>query len=139
VSTPPGTQHDDRASASVGELFADVSRDITLLLRQEVELAKAEVRQSVSRAGRGAGMLGGAGFAGYLALVFVSVALWWGLGNAIGRGWSGLVVAALWAIVAAVLAAVGRSNLRAVQGIPRTVDSAKRIPDAIKGNEEAAR
>lgn len=134
---PDGTQ--DRSTASVGELFADVSKDITVLLRQEVELAKAEVRQSVSRAGKGAGMLGGAGFAGYLAVLFVSLAAWWALGNATGRGWSGLIVAAVWALVAAVLAAVGRKNLAAVQGVPRTVDSVKKIPDAVKGNEEDVR
>ena len=130
---------EDRSSASIGELFADVSKDITLLLRQEVELAKAEVRQSATRAGKGAGMLGGAGFAGYLAVLLLSIALWWALGNAIGRGWSALVVAVLWAVVAAVLAAMGRKNLNAVQGIPRTADTVKKIPDAVKGNEEAVR
>lgn len=140
----PGTAYqqdpqDDRSSASIGELFADVSKDITLLLRQEVELAKAEVRQSATRAGKGAGMLGGAGFAGYMTALFLSIALWWALGNAIGRGWSALVVAAIWAVVAAVLAAMGRKNLKEVQGIPRTADTVKKIPDAVKGNEEAVR
>jgi hypothetical protein len=84
-------------------------------------------------------MLGGAGFAGYLAVLFLSVAAWWALGNAIGRGWSGLVVAVVWALIAAVLAAMGRKNLNAVRGVPRTVDSVKKIPDAVKGNEEAVR
>jgi hypothetical protein len=129
----------DRSSASIGELVAEVGRDLTELLRQEVELAKAEARQSVSRAGKGAGMLGGAGFAGYLAVLFVSVAAWWGLGNVIGRGWSGLVVAAVWALIAAVLGLMGRREVQSVRGLPRTMETAKKIPAAVKGDEEAAR
>jgi hypothetical protein len=129
----------DRSSASIGELIAEVSRDLTVLFRQEVELAKAEARQSVTKAGKGAGMLGGAGFAGYLAVLFVSIAIWWGLGNVIGRGWSGLVVAVVWALIAAVLALMGRREVQSVRGLPRTVETAKKIPAAMKGDEEAAR
>ena len=129
----------DPSSQSIGELFADISRDLTLLLRQEVELAKAEAKQSVTRAGRGAGMLGGAGYAGHLAILFLSIAVWWALGNGIGRGWSALVVAVIWLIVAAVLAAMGRANLKAVQGLPRTANTVGKIPNAVKGNEEATR
>lgn len=145
MSTPPETdlqgtdERIDRSSASIGELVAEVGRNLTELLRQEVELAKAEARQSVSRAGKGAGMLGGAGFAGYLAVLFASVAVWWGLGNAIGRGWSAVVVAVVWALIAAVLALMGRREVQSVRGLPRTVETAKKIPAAVKGNEEAAR
>jgi hypothetical protein len=124
---------------SIGELFADVSKDLSLLLRQEVELAKAEAKQSATRAGKGAGMLGGAGYAGHLAVLFLSVAVWWALGDVTGRGWSALIVAVFWLVVAAVLAAMGRANLKAVQGMPRTAGTVKKIPDAVKGNEEAVR
>ena len=57
-------------------------------MRQELELAKAELQQSASRAGKGAGMLGGAAVAGYFVLLFVSIALWWAIGAATGLGWS---------------------------------------------------
>jgi len=50
--------------------------------------------------------------------------------------WSALAVAALWGVVAAVLAAVGRKKMREVQGLPRTTETAKRVPDALKGNED---
>jgi hypothetical protein len=145
MSTPPeadlqgADERIDRSSASIGELVAEVGRNLTELLRQEVELAKAEARQSVSRAGKGAGMLGGAGFAGYLAVLFASVAVWWGLGNAIGRGWSAVVVAVVWALIAAVLALMGRREVQSVRGLPRTVETAKKIPAAVRGDEEAAR
>lgn len=122
--------------SSVGELLGEISGDISTLMRQEVELAKTEVRQSVTQASKGAGMLGGAGVAGHMVLVFLSVALWWGLGESIGRGLSALVVALIWAIVAAVLAARGRTQLKAVNGLPKTAETAKKIPDALKGKED---
>ena len=131
--TADGTA-DDR---SVGELIAAVSADFSTLMRQEVELAKAEVRESAARAGAGVGLLSGAGVAVHMVLLFLSIALWWGLGNAIGRGWSALVVAVIWAIIAAILATMGKSQLKSVQGMPKTADTAKKIPDALKGNEDS--
>lgn len=125
-----------RSLSNVGELFADISRDLSTLIRQEAELAKAEMRESATKAGKGAGMLGGAGVAGHLALLFLSTACWWGLGNEIGRGWSALVVAAVWAVVAAVLTSIGRRAIKQVKGIPQTTQTAQKIPDALKGNED---
>lgn len=121
---------------SIGALISDISTDLTTLLRQEVALAKAEATQSASRAGKGAGMLAGAGVAGHFVLLFLSLALWWGLGDLIDSpGWSFVIVAVLWAIVAAVLAAIGRKQLKQMTGMERSVDTAKRVPDALKGNE----
>ena len=120
---------------SVGELLGDITTDLSVLVRQEVELAKAEVRQSADHAKAGGAMLGTAAVAGHLTLVFLSVAVWWALGDAIGRGWSALVVAAFWAIVAAITASVGRNRLKRVTPVaPRTVDTTTEIPDALKGH-----
>lgn len=124
---------------SLGELFADVSRDLSTLVRQEVELAKAELTQSATRAGKGAGLLAGAGVAGHFVLLFLSVALWWTLGEATGHGWSALIVAGVWAIAAAVLAMAGRRNLQEIKGLPRTTGSVKQIPEALKGHEGTTR
>lgn len=123
-------------STSLGELLSEVTSDLSTLMRQELELAKAELKQSATRAGRGAGMLGGAGYAALMAVFFLSVALWWALGYLTGLGWSAVIVAVIWAIVAAVLFVTGRQQLKSVEGAPRTVDSIKRIPDAVKRNEE---
>lgn len=120
---------------SVGQLLGEISGDISTLMRQEVELAKTEIRQSATDASKGAGMLGGAAVSAHMVLLFLSVALWWGLGDAIGRGWSALVVALIWGIAAAVLAKVGRNQLKAVSGIPQTTETAKQIPDALKGKD----
>ena len=136
-----GTPAQDRVPVgdrSLGDLISEVTGDLSTLMRQELELAKAELQQSASRAGKGAGMLGGAAVAGYFVLLFVSIALWWAVGAATGLGWSAVVVAVLWAVIAGVLAAAGRASLRSVRGLPRTTDSVKKIPDALKGNEEQA-
>jgi Putative Actinobacterial Holin-X, holin superfamily III len=129
---PPGQTADDR---SLGELISEVTGDLSTLMRQELELAKAELQQSASRAGKGAGMLGGAAVAGYFVLLFASLALWWAIGAATGLGWSALIVAIIWGVIAAVLAVVGRTSLRSVRGIPKTTGTVKKIPDALKGNE----
>jgi Putative Actinobacterial Holin-X, holin superfamily III len=124
---------------SLGELFADVSNDLSTLVRQEVTLAKVEIQASAQKAGKGAGLLAGAGVAGHFVLLFLSVAAWWGLGHLIDNGWSALVVAAVWAIIAAVLASMGRKEVKQVRGLPKTTATAKQIPDALKGNEGTTR
>ena len=134
------TSDAQRESApSIGDLLSDISTDISTLMRQEVELAKAELRQSATRAGKGAGLLGGATVFAHLALVFLAIAGWWALGDSIGRGWAGLVVTAVLAVIAAILAVVGRGQLKAVTGLPKTAATVKKIPDAVKGNEGDAR
>jgi hypothetical protein len=124
--------------ASVGELFSEVAEDLSTLMRQEVELAKAELRQSATRAGKGAGLLAGAGVSGHMVLLFASVAAWWGLGDAVGHGWSALIVAAIWLMIAAVLGLMGRREISAVPGIPQTTQTVKQIPDAVRGNEDTS-
>jgi hypothetical protein len=124
--------------ASVGELFSEVAEDLSTLMRQEVELAKAELRQSATRAGKGAGLLAGAGVSGHMVLLFASVAAWWGLGDAIGHGWSALIVAAIWLMIAATLGLMGRREISAVPGIPQTTQTVKKIPDAVRGNEDTS-
>jgi membrane protein implicated in regulation of membrane protease activity len=99
-----------------------------------VQLATAEIKQEVTKTGKGAGMLAGAGFAGYMVLLFASFALWGGLSNVLDEGWAALIVMAIWAVIALVLAMNGRTKLRAVHPKPeRTVDTLKQVPDALKG------
>ena len=124
--------------ASVGELFSEVTEDLSTLMRQEVELAKAELRQSATRAGKGAGLLAGAGVSGHMFLLFASVAAWWGIGDATGHGWSALIVAAIWLVIAAILGLMGRREISAVPGIPQTTQTVKQIPGAIRGNEDTS-
>ena len=124
----------DVGGVSVGELVGHLTRDLSTLMRQELALARAELKAEASKTGKAAGALGAAGFAGYLAVLFLSICLWWALGHLIGNGWSALVVAVLWGIVGAILYANGRKKLREVNPTPeRTVDTLKNVPDALKG------
>ncbi|MEE6282417.1 phage holin family protein [Georgenia sp. MJ170] len=128
--------------ASIGDLLGNISDDFSTLVRQEMALAKAEINQTVSKVGKGAGMFGGAGLAAYFTLLFLSLALWWALGAMIGQGdaqpalgWSALIVAALWGIVAAILAVTGRKEVQEADGVPQTTETLKKIPDAVKGQD----
>jgi hypothetical protein len=133
----PTPSQQKAAETSLGDLVGEVSRDLSELMRKELELAKAELSESAKRASAGAGLLGGAGYAGAMAVFFLSVALWWGLGDLIDSlGWSAVIVAVIWAIIAAILYAIGRKRLKTVQGAPKTVETVKEIPDALKRNQE---
>ena len=122
----------------IGEVFSAVTSDLSTLMRQEVALAKAEIRESATQAGAAVGKLAGAGVAGHMVLLFVSVSAWWGLGQFIGNAWSALVVAAFWAVVGAVLYSSGRAQLGQVEGLPRTTETTKQIPPALAGHEETS-
>jgi Putative Actinobacterial Holin-X, holin superfamily III len=123
----------DVSQASVGDLLSGVTRDLSTLMRQEVELAKAELRQETTKAGKAAGAFAGAGFAGYMVLLFLSFALWWGLSNVMDQGWAALIVALIWAVAGAVLYAMGRSRARQIRGLPRTTETVREVPDALRG------
>jgi len=136
VDADPAASHPDVSNTSVGQLISEVTTDLSTLMRQELDLAKAEVKQEATKTGKAAGMLGAAGFAGYMVALFLSIALWWALANGMDEGWAALVVAALWAVVGAVLFRVGKKRMREVNPKPeRTLDTLKKVPDAVKGNE----
>jgi hypothetical protein len=136
VPDVPADPPHGRSLSDVGELVSQIGTDLSTLLRQEVALAKAELKQSATKAGKGAGMFGGAALGGYMVLLFLSIALWWAIGTWLGLGWSALIVAGVWAVITAVLAARGRRELKQIEGAPRTTETAREIPQALKGNEE---
>ncbi len=114
------------AETSIGELIGNISNDLSQLFRQEVELAKVELKEEASKAGKAAGMLGGAAFAGYLAVVLLSFALVFALSNVMDAGWAALIVAVIWGAIGAVLFLNGRKKLKTVDPMPRrTVDTLK--------------
>ena len=131
----PSEAHVKADNASLGELLGDVTRDLSTLMRQEVELAKAELKESGSKAGKGGGMLAGAGVAGHFVLLFLSIALWYALGELMGLGWSAVVVAVIWGIIAAILASTGRKELKQIKGMPQTTETLSEIPPTLKPGE----
>jgi hypothetical protein len=138
IPEPPPTPAQAKAdTTSLGDLLGDVTRDLSTLMRQEVELAKIEAKQSAARAGKGGGLLAGAGVAGHFVLLFLSLALWYGIGEEwTGFGWSAVIVAVLWGIVAAILAARGRKELKTIKGMPQTAATLQEIPPTLKPNED---
>ncbi|GKV73801.1 phage holin family protein [Pseudarthrobacter sp. NCCP-2145] len=131
----PSAAHQKADNASLGELLGDVTRDLSTLMRQEVELAKAELKQSATKAGKGSGMLAGAGVAGHFVLVFLSLGLMFALGALMPLGWAALIVAVVWGIIAAVLASIGRKELKQVKGLPQTGETLSEIPPTLKPGE----
>ena len=132
---PPSAAHVKADNASLGELLGDVTRDLSTLMRQEVDLAKAELKQSATRAGKGSGMLAGAGVGGHFVLLFLSLALMFALGAVMPLGWSALITAVVWAIIAAVLASMGRKELKQIKGMPQTGETLSEIPPTLKPGE----
>jgi len=125
----------DVEGTSVGALIGEVTKDLSTLMRQELELAKAELKVEAKKAGQGAGMFGAAGFAGYMVLMFLSFALWWALENVMDAGLAALIVAILWAVIGGVAFVMGRTKFRQVNPKPeRTVDTLQQVPGALKPN-----
>ena len=135
AATPPEGIREDVGEVSLGDLVGNVTRDLSTLLRQELALAQAELKQEATKTAKGGAALAGAAVAGFFVLMFLSIALWAGLSNVMDAGWAGLIVAVIWAIIAAVLFATGRSRLRRVHPTPeRTVETLSQVPDALKGS-----
>ena len=110
-ATPGGGPEQDD-TRSVGAIVGDIAQDMSTLIRQEMDLAKTELKTEVTKAGKGAGMLGGAGAAGYLMLFFLSFALMYLLAKVMPLWAAGLIIAVVWGIVTAVLALRGRKEMK---------------------------
>ena len=133
----PETEEERRArTESLGEMFSRLSTDLSTLVRQEIQLAKAEASQSAKQAGAGIGMLVGAALGAIMLLLFLSTALMWALGSVMHLGWAALIVAAVWAIIAGILAMVGKKKLEEIEGLPRSQQTAEEIPATLNPTKE---
>jgi uncharacterized membrane protein YqjE len=111
---------------SLGELVAEMTGEVSALMRKEVELAKVEIKEEVGRAGKAGGMLGAGAVAGYFALLFVSLALAWLLDQAMPIALAFFIVGVLYGIAAAILIPRGREQMKRVDPVPhRTVETLK--------------
>jgi uncharacterized membrane protein YqjE len=100
------------STRSLGDIVSDITSDMSTLVRQEMELATSEMKREVTKLGKGAGMFGGAGAAGYLTLIFLSLALTFLLDNWMPIELAALIVAIIWGIVTTVLALKGRQEIK---------------------------
>lgn len=136
IGTPMNAEgRPDVENTSVGQLISELTTDLSTLMRQELALAKAEVTTEAKKAGQGAGLFGAAGFAGYMVVVFLSLALTGALASVMGWGWAALITAILWAVIGAVAFVMGRARFKQVHPKPeRTVDTLQQVPGALKPN-----
>jgi uncharacterized membrane protein YqjE len=114
-----------RPEASLGELFSEMTSDLSTLLRKEVELAKVEAKEEAKRAGKGAGMFAGAGVAAVLALIFLSFGLAWLLDQAMNTALAFALVGVLWTVAGAILAMRAKAEMKKVEPLPTTVQTLK--------------
>ena len=117
---------------SLGELFGDLGRDLSGLVRDEMELARTETRQEIRRAGQAGTSFAAAAVAGLLTLMFLSAALAWLLEQWINRALAFLIVALVWAVVAAVAVSAGRKRAQQIEPVPTTVETLKEDVEWLK-------
>ena len=116
----------DTSQRPLSDLLSQMTDQVTTLFRQEVELAKVEVKQEASRAGRAGAQLGAGGVVGHVALLLLGMAAAWGLAEVIAVGFAFLVVALLFAVVAWILISAGRRRLQDVNPRPKqTIETLK--------------
>jgi len=128
-------------SHSTGELVKELSEQTTTLVRQEIELAKAELSQKGKVAGEGAGMFGGAAVVGLLALGTLTTMILALLDKAMDLWVAALIVTVIYGAVAAVLALTGRDRVK--KGMPpapeQTVETVKEDVQWAKSRVKSAR
>lgn len=119
---------------TVGQLVADASSDLSHIIKDEIDLAKIEVKSDVQKAGKGGAMLAAAGVVALFMLGFLLTAAAWGLYAAgLSRWLSFLIVAIVLMIVAAVLGLMGKKELSKLQGGPKkALASNKKTIEALK-------
>lgn len=127
MATNDQWQGEDLRDRPLAELVKQLADQTSTLVRQELDLAKAEMSQKGKQAGVGAGLLGGAGVAGLLTLGTLTACLVLVLATAMNAWLAALIVGVVWATVAGVLALAGRARLtRAVPPVPeQTVETVK--------------
>jgi hypothetical protein len=122
-----------QSEETLGGLLATASRDLSALVRSEIELAKAEIKVDVKNGVMGAAMFGAAGFVGVLALILLLIAAAYGLVAAgLHPALAFLIVAVVLLIVAGVLALVGKKAISKVGPPERTIRTSRQTAAFLK-------
>ena len=139
MSTMNGESNELR-SHSTGDLVKQLSEQTTTLVRQEIELAKAELSEKGKVAGQGAGMFGGAAVVGLLALGVLTAMILALLDKAMDFWVAALIVTVLYGALAAVLAMSGRDRVKqATPPAEQTVETVKEDVQWAKSQAKSAR
>jgi uncharacterized membrane protein YqjE len=115
------------------QLITEMTGEIGALVRKELELAKVETKEEVTNAAKAGGLFGGVAVTGHMALLFLSLAVAWGLAAALPRGVAFLIVGVLYAVAAAVLFVAARKRAQQVNPLPeQTVETLKEDVEWLK-------
>jgi hypothetical protein len=121
---------------TIGKLVADASRDVSALISKEIELAKSELKVSVTAGGLGVGLLLAAAYIVTIAFVILSIAVAY-LINWSGHGlelkWCFLIVFGAWLALAGLLVFVAIRRLKKVKAPERAIAQGRQIPRALRG------
>ncbi|WP_030483318.1 phage holin family protein [Nocardioides aequoreus] len=119
---------------TIGKLVVDASRDVSGLIRSEIELAKSELKVSVRAGGISIGLFAAAGFLVVLAVIMLSVAIAHFISfTGLDLAWGFLIVFGLYVVLAGLLGFVGVRKLKQVKAPERAIEQGKQIPSALKG------
>ena len=115
-----------RDDPTLGKLFADASRDISSLVRQEIALAKSELKISVRAGGTAIGLFAGAAFVVVLAIIMLSVAIAYFIHfTGLDLAWCFLIVFVLYVLVAGLMGLIGYRKIRQVKPPERAIHQAQ--------------
>ena len=130
-----GTGYAAEDERPLGELFGEMTKSLQVLVRKELELAKVEMKDQASQAGKAAGLLVVAAVVGFIAAVLLSFAAGWGLAETIPTGLAFLAVGLIYVVVAGLLAVTGKKRIAAVNPVPRqAVDTLREDVEVAKSS-----
>ena len=131
--TRPHSDVPSKDDPTLGRLFADASRDMSTLVRQEIALAKSELKISVKAGGVGIGLFAGAAFVGLLAVIMLSVAIAYFVHmTGLDLAWCFLIVFLLYVLIAALLAFIGVKKVKQVRAPERAIHQAQETKNILK-------
>ena len=131
--TRPHSDVPSKDDPTLGRLFADASRDMSTLVRQEIALAKSELKISVKAGGFGIGLFAGAAFIGLLAVIMLSVAIAYFVHmTGLDLAWCFLIVFLLYVLIAALLAFIGVKKVKQVRAPERAIHQAQETKNILK-------
>jgi hypothetical protein len=136
-----GGNSSDLRERPIGDLLRQLSDQTTTLVKQELDLAKAEMTDKAGKAGKGAGMFGGAGVSAVIGLGALTAAAITLLDNAMSTPLAALIVGVVWVAIAGALALQGRNKVQEASppAPEQTTESVKEDVQWAKTRAQSAR
>jgi uncharacterized membrane protein YqjE len=126
------------SGASLSDLISRLGNDVTTLFRQEVELAKIEIKDEAVTAAKASGMFAAAGVAGFVTLLLLAFAAAWGLAEVMPAGLAFLIVGVVFGIAAAALAMAGKKRFETVDLTPHaTIETMQKNKQVLTDRKSA--